>query len=319
MINYVPSFFSNFSNTIFSFVSPINQVTEPKEKVFCLLSDMDRSTDILIQEVFSRLTFTEFLTIGQVSKTLNNLTNEPAVLKQMIYQETFNPGDWKSHFGVDCLGANDAEKAWRSLPDNIGQIYKGQCQTFGPKNIFDTFSQLFKGPSPKFGETHVIVWIPEGISMNKYGEYLEQKFPENKNGYALSGRSDIKKIIDQFGDVKTEESHWVLMSKKVVQESILIHETKKLVNKLDLGDFESSTIPSLIKAIICISSTFFKSGAIIINRFHTSCQELVKYSNSQHFPIEVGFNIKDGIYFNSWIPFTVFDKPLFAECRRFTS
>lgn len=183
MINYVPSFASNFSNTIFSFVSPIIQVTEPKE-IFGLLSDMDKSADILTQEVFFRLTFTEFLTLGQVSKTLNNLTNEPAVLKLMIYQETFNPGDWKSHFGVDCLGANDAEKAWRSPPDNIGKIYKGQCQTFGAKNIFDTFSQLFKGPSPKFGETRVNVWISEGISINKHGEYLKQKFPKNENGYA---------------------------------------------------------------------------------------------------------------------------------------
>lgn len=209
-------------------------------------------------EVFSRLKFLDLVSCSEVNKDWKLLANDNILLKKIIYREkTFNPEDWKSFFGME-IPAQEVKKAWDSLPKNIGEIFKGACP-------------VFKGK--KFGMTHVISWMPAGLSINQYAKFLRSRYP-----YHLPGIHEIwQSIIVEYGDGKISKGKWVAMSKTSLRGSLGLgfEEQALKISKIEAKKFKSCKIPKALEAIVCISTTFFKSKNPIFYKLYTRCRENV--------------------------------------------
>ncbi len=228
-MNYISRFVSNTYHAIADFRSSRNQSIVKDNS----LSYGAIPKDVFIYGIFSRLIFEEWLILSQVNKRMNNLLSDPVLLKEKIYcEKTFNPEDWGSYFGNFCLGASDGNIAYQSLPDGIGK--------------------LFKGPSPvskrkKLGQTHVIVWIPSGISIDKYKDILTCNFPLNNMKPGSIGRS----VVNQYRGITTKKAEWVVMPRNRKFGSPYCYK---------IVDYKTLAIPKTLEVIICMTTTFFKSG-----------------------------------------------------------
>lgn len=222
------------------------------------LSGITIPQDLLL-EIFSHLNFNEIEMFGQINKAANALANSPAVLKNRIYHEqAFTPEDWGFYFGKS-LKVNEAKVAFQSLPSNIGQIFKSPCPVF-PKKLW--------------WETHVIVWIPEGLTLNNFGELLKQKFPRNAKGYYRI----FDEIVSRYGDMPVEKSGWITMTKFGVPGSLgkSFDHQKLLVKKLKSRDLESYEVPKTLEVIACFSAQFFKfKKNVIFDGFYARCKESI--------------------------------------------
>lgn len=197
-------------------------------------------------EISAFAEFEEMQTLGRVNKSLNVSMNDPTLLKTLIYfKKTFNPQDWNKYFGLDLSA--DFKKAWKTLPDNIGEIFKTRCLEFA--------DQIF--------------WMPKGLNLDTYTKHLKLKFPELKFYFDA---------LDSLGKISTIESEWLIMSNK----SFSID----LVSKLKVHNLGCS-IPKALEAIVCLSTKCIKEKTPwIIPTFdhHIECQEdlYLVYLNSNH-------------------------------------
>lgn len=203
----------------------------------------------IILEFFSHLSFEALnCQISLVSQTFKSHAEDPFVMKRVIYREkTFNPDDWAYHLGISALELN---KAFESLPLNIGQVYKGNCPIYSRK---------------KLGQTHRIVWIPEHLSLNKYGKLLKEKFPLNLDGYEYIW----SEVEQNLGNIETK-SEWVMMTYKTIPDT----ENKQYMEQQAiLNCFKNYTVPTSLEAIICISTAIFKEEMVLFHGWYVRCQE----------------------------------------------
>jgi len=139
--------------------------------------------DIIVHEIFSRLQCKELLNFGLVDKKIQRLANDPLVMKDKIYLEkVFSPLDWQLFFG---FGIEDDTLARNQLPNNIVELFKDYPHQFNN-----------------------ITWIPEGISINSFGDLLKKYYQNNKKGYAHIDES----IQREFGKICTTKGQWVLVN-----------------------------------------------------------------------------------------------------------
>lgn len=201
----------------------------------------------LVKEIFSHLSFKDLLNCANINKNeWQVIANDPLLLKKVIGRnEAFGPEDWGIHFGDKVISASETEEAWEKLPLDITKIFKSKCPIF---------------PEKKIGQSNVLVWIPAGMTVNNYGELLRQKFPQLQNGY----RTISNEFVDEFGDIPTNQSEWVLMSRRTVPNSPdqKNHDVSNLLINLN-QEGAAYTIPTALEAIICLSTTLFKRVKII--------------------------------------------------------
>lgn len=195
----------------------------------------DEIAEILIKEVFPKLTFKEFLTFGLLSKSTQLLTGNPSVLADIIYKiATFNPNDWFNQLGL-LVKEEDAK---RDFPKNIVQIFMGPCPYFSEK---------------KFWQTHSIVWIPDNMSLKKY-DHLIRKIPLRELKLLISELfchpSDYESL--------TSKGKWMVM-----------------LNSISEIKNEDYRIPYALESAICVSATFFKFKTKMFNNNFGRCQERV--------------------------------------------
>ncbi len=231
------------------------------------VNEQDVFTDVfpqeLILEIFSNLHFLEILRVATLNKKVSVLVNDPGLLKFVIYRNmTFNPQDWKHYFGAQNPAAFDDEFAWKSLPNNIGEIYKNQFLRF---------------PKKRLGETHVIVWKPANLSINHYESLLKTK-KEFKFSVV-----DVQKI----GDDLTEKAEWLVMTRKIIPGSLVQYypNHERLIKKQKLHNFTSCTIPKVIEAMICSASIFLKFGVKTLY-----IQNMTRCLETDHLPFGVCFS-----------------------------
>lgn len=194
----------------------------------------------ILTTIFGSLHFYDIeKTASLVNRRWCLLAKDPLLLKQVIYRDmTVSPEVLNAHFGKDFPGALDHDLAWKYLPDNIGKIFRSTCPLF---------------PEEKLGGSHVIAWIPKDLSIYTLGDHLMQKFPENEYGYGFI----YETIIRQHGDNLVTESKWVVMRRKVIRPRIDLHFDE--LKKIDSKGFESSNIPNLLEAALCILGIYFKT------------------------------------------------------------
>ena len=199
----------------------------------------------ILTDIFTSFHFGELLTFATVSVKFNELVNDPLLLKRVIYRDmTFNPEDWKTHFKDKAPGSVDADFAFKALPITIGAVFK---------------SRFLESEEKKLGETHVIVWKPEGLSLNNYLGLLK----ENDDFHAPLKIS----YIDNFADKLSEKSEWLVMTRKILKNSPSgdFSEHEKIVEKLPKYIFRLCAIPAVLEAFIAISTTFIKFGTKIFD------------------------------------------------------
>ena len=253
----------------------------------------------VLRQIFSLLNFQDISqSISFVSKKWEVLANDPDLLKNVIWNETFNPNDWNKIFPDIALTEYDCKYAFDSLPNNIGAMYKGPCPTFLNK---------------KLGQTHVFIWMPKNLSINKFDALVKKYFPENpidnlskithanydgmdfstfmdtlnkrlekfaeenKNNFGLAIDLDV---LDAFGDVMTEESEWLIMPKNNLTNKIggTFAEHQEMVNALELSNFKSCSFPTVLEGMVSVSTTFFKTQEEILNVHATFCKEDINNS-----------------------------------------
>lgn len=232
-------------------------ITNPihQEKSFGLFEHFEGSTDVLINEIFFRISFRDFESVGCLNKRLNILTQDNDVLKSMIYRhKTFNQDDWQEHFNLEF----PENLAFKMLPHDIGKLFNGPCP-------------LFKGE--KLRNTHVFIWMPSGLNLVNCRIFLEKILAGYKDKLLIQ-----QKIIDIFGEQLTGNSKWIIMSKKLLAESnhkAFFIQTK-MVNDLDLFENKKYTIPTLFEATICTSVSNLKGDSETLQECYTRCQEAIE-------------------------------------------
>lgn len=206
----------------------------------------------LILEIFSHLSFTELKnSLSLVSQKTREYANDLFVLKRVIYREkSFNPEDWINYFKVEVL-ETEINQAWVLFPTNIGKIFNDSCPIF---------------PNKKFGETHLIVWIPTSISINNYGMLLQEKFPLSRDGFEYIWNE----VVKDFGKLQTNNSKWVLMTREAIPLSgnKTYFEQQNMVTEL-----KNYSVASVLEAIICISTAIFKHESVLFDQWYLRCNE----------------------------------------------
>lgn len=194
----------------------------------------------IAMEVFFHSTLKDLGTsFALINKRCNKVSGEPLVLKNVVYnQVTFNPKDWVIQFGDEFLNVEDEAKAFKALPNDIAELLKRQYPIFNDQSFLNT---------------HMIVWIPKGLSIKHYLFLLNQKCPDQiYSAYAP--------IMEKFGDEVTLNSEWVILQKHAITGSKKINnkEKQELVNNLDLLNFKSCEIPLTLEVIVSFTVSFFK-------------------------------------------------------------
>ncbi len=191
-------------------------------------------------EIFSNSTLKDLSnSFGLINKSCSKVANQPGVLKKVIYSHvTFNPRDWVIQYGNEFLNVNDDEKAFKILPNNISEILKGPCPLFRDKILINT---------------HLIVWIPKGLSIKHYLFLLNQKCPD-QSYYTYAP------LMEEFGAELTLNSEWVILQKQAISNSRQKNNVEKqeYVSRLSLSNFKSCEIPLTLEIIVGYTTSFFK-------------------------------------------------------------
>ena len=240
--------------------------------------------DEIWKVIFSEANFKELRNCSLVDKKWNQLTNDPMLVKKMIYEEyCFNPSHWNEFCGVGTVLDDEIAKAYASLPKDIREILKSDYN--GQKVI----------------DTHMLVWIPETIkgkpvTIDNFGALLKAKpeFCYNATGY----RVIWDEIVQQEGS-KLVKSGWVLMTTDVISGSRnkSLAEQKLLVESLNKNGQTGYRVPKIAEAIICINAQYLRSKESKKRLFstepwtYTRCQE-----NVQGFQTIVGRFAPSGLY-----------------------
>lgn len=188
--------------------------------------------DILINEIISRINFTDFQNFGRVSKGLIALITDDVVLRDVIYKiAIFNPVDWDVY--LDYKIAN-AQKMGNTLAGNIGAIFKS------PSPI---------RPGKKFGETHRFLYMPKEMSINIFGKIKEYE--------------RINPLFELIhGDLLSINEGYIAVPIRYSPET----GSKYFVDKTTiLGDFQFSALPKAIEAVISIATTYLKFGIKVMD------------------------------------------------------
>lgn len=183
----------------------------------------------LIVKVFSELSLENLSTLSSVNKKCSILIKNPQILKHIIYRDyAFNPQDW-SKLGFDCQ--EDSDKAWQTLPEDIGRIFK--------KTL------MFPGTTVR--QSHHLIWMPVGMNMEKI--------------LKLSPCTKTSEIVKDFVDgLNVIKSEWILIAKQAIPKSV-VGEIEGYVNsttKIKLPDFSSQGFPSISEVIISKIVSFTK-------------------------------------------------------------
>ena len=208
-------------------------------------------------EVFSYLEPFELQTLSRVNNLYKTIAYE--LLKASLYEkEFFTPHDWNKYYPTYNLSSSEYELAWETLHLNIYNIFKGK----------------------KLCDTHVIVWIPNGLSVIKFMELFDDHaFVESKHSYLVSKNKyklEVwKNALELLGSVETRKSLWLIMSRTIMAESGFktLKVQKKMMNH-KTNELIHYRVPSILEVIVAAASMFFKSKIYLPYNAITRC-----YSN----------------------------------------
>lgn len=262
----------------------------------------------VITEIFLKFRFKDFgISIPLVCKKFNQLANDPQLLKKIIFfNETFNPHDWNFYFPDMAFTELQCQQAFDSLPNDIATRLKSR----NPEYPFSI---------TKMCDSHVIVWMPANLSINKYDQLIQKYFPrtleknlnemkekiKNLHRSKILPQPDInslnlrvsQKVINEFGNLETTKAEWLILPK----ESFAFYEgfgsemRKSDIARLSFPDYEDgSRFPKSLELLVCICSIFMKRAEKILNWQAIICNEKINGSRL------IATNTADFLYLDSW-------------------
>lgn len=223
-------------------------VTSCWNRYFPLIKDptvknpFDVFPDEMILEIFSYLNLQDLCVCRLVNKQWSNFTNTPILWKTAIYREiAFSSKNWAQ---CDSEIAEDIDilKEISTFPDNIVEELRRSYNAFPGKSI---------------RQTHVLVRMPKGLTINKLANLAKKYFPLTDNGFLKI----LEPIIVELGDKCIENSVWLLMTRNVIQGSIdkNYKDQEAIVDVLAKKVQVPYRPPNTIEAITCMVAEYIRS------------------------------------------------------------
>ena len=150
--------------------------------------------DVISLTILSYLSFPDLAKVCPVSKRWNALANNPRLLKTSVYRDVaFSHLQWTlcHNQGLqkeEMLKYEHDAKEFESLPPDIGRLLKSSCPAFPGKRVI---------------ETHMLVRLPKGFTLNTLGMLAKKYFPQNPNGYGYIW----ERILKEHGDRSIGQTH----------------------------------------------------------------------------------------------------------------
>ena len=190
----------------------------------------------------------------------------------------FGKAKWDQYFG----DVGDVPP----LPQCIADILNAPCPFYSEKQVRDT---------------HMLVLIPKTVNNKPFTLNLLKELIEahkEKKAFKIAYYSDFVKA--ELGETQPERAHWILMTKKVVPESLskTYEEQKKLVQDKGAGDYN---LPSAIEAAASILMHYFETNEVFYVQdlgtnvsTYTRCQETITRDNYSY-PVAIGGYSRKGL------------------------
>jgi len=232
-----------------------SQVSDPRAKDPCIIIP----EDVVVTHIFSYFNPHELGVIRSVTKRWNEYANTSSLWQAAIYKEiAFSSHNW-AQWDKDLVKDVDLTKEHLSLPQNIVEELRRSYQAFPGKSIT---------------ETHVLVRMPKGLTINKLGELAKTYFPRNTHGY----RDIWSAIVDELGDKPADKSQWLLMTKDVLpgSRSKSYGQQKTIIDELAKTTGVPYQALTTLEAAACIFAKYFLSKERLFSdspRTYTRCQE----------------------------------------------
>jgi hypothetical protein len=217
----------------------------------------------VVSLIFSYLNLHDLGVSRRVSKKWMERASQPDLWKAVICRElAFSSKNW-AQWNADIVKGVDFAKEHLSLPPNIVEELRRSYNAFpGGKSI---------------KETHLLVRMPKGLTLNKLGELAKEYFPNNRDGYRFIG----SEIVTELGDKSADEFAWMLMTKEVLPESRRKNydQQKKMIEELVKKTGIPYQVPTTLEAATCILADYSRSEKRLFSdspRTYTRCQESIQ-------------------------------------------
>ena len=167
------NFLDYMQNTVSNCLVNINKVCNLNEDPF------QRCLDVISLTILSYLSFPDLAKVCPVSKSWNALANNPRLLKTSVHRDVaFGRLQWTlcHNQGLtkeEMLKYEHDAKEFESLPPDIGRLLKSSCPAFPGKRVI---------------ETHMLVTLPKGFTLNTLGMLAKNIFHK------------IRMVMDIFGN-----------------------------------------------------------------------------------------------------------------------
>jgi len=233
----------------------------------------------LCLEIFSYLNLHELGVSSRVSKIWGSLISTPNLWRTAVYREiAFSSKDW-AQWDENIVKGVDFTEEVLSLPENIAEELRRSYEAFPGKSI---------------RETHLLVRMAKGLTINKLGELAKKYFPSNDDGYRYISTN----IVNELGDKAVDESVWLLMTTEEVDgtRNKSYSRQKNIVAELAKRARVPYEVPTTLEAATCILAEYSRSrkrlfGDTIPPFTFTNCQE-----NVQGSPTGVGHFAPSGLF-----------------------
>lgn len=220
-----------------------NQIIDPQAKDPC-----DLIPEVVVH-IFSYLNLHELGASKSVSEKWSDLASTSILWQSAIYNEiAFSSMNW-AEWDADLVKDVDMGKEMLSLPKNIAEELRRSA---------------FTGKSIR--ETHVLVRMPKGLTLNKLVGLANKIFKNNLNNSTIPA---------ELGDRSADESVWLLMTKGV----LTVSSGKSYIEQMDIvAEFAKTTgvpyrIPLALEAATCMLADYFRGEYPLLRRTYTRCQE----------------------------------------------
>jgi hypothetical protein len=202
---------------------------------------------VLENLIFPNLSLPELGACSRVCKVWREMAKKQ--ISTFSHPHAFGPKEWYTYFGGHLRNVP-------RLPSNIEEILNSPCPFWTAKKVH---------------ETHILVLVPESVSgepltLKTLGELVQKPLQGNSTKYDCFD-------IGQYADSPPANSHWVLMTKDVIEES----RNKSFKNQQAL--LEKQIVyeaPHILNATVCIFMEHVRSGTRLYSYSpwtYTHCQE----------------------------------------------
>lgn len=230
----------------------------------------------ITHKIFSYLKISGLATCCRVNKAWKVLASDEALWNAFFSSIIFGKKQWTKYYGE--IGQEPP------LPQNIYKILNSPCPFWLGKKI---------------EETHFLVLIPETVNEKTLNfETLKELVQAPKAGHATKFDYIDTSFNKPDGNQSTVKSHWVLMTRDVIEGSRnKSYEAQKvLMSELNTKKGMNYEFPSLLDAAICIFMRYVSSGKRLFgDEYMSSSPYIWTYTNCQESPFVIGNFTSNGL------------------------